>query len=73
MAIALDGLEDSPPEMPEGLAQARIDPDSGLLAYPDNPSAIMEVFQAGVLPPMEQPRAEANEDVPTEEDPYQIY
>jgi len=73
MAVALEGVEDKPPEMPEGLAQAKIDPDSGMLAGPHNPAAIMEIFQAGRLPPMEQPRTGANEDVPAEEDPYQIY
>jgi penicillin-binding protein 1A len=73
MAVALDGVEDKPPEMPEGLAQAKIDPDSGLLAAPDNPAALMEIFQAGRMPPMQQSRTGAEQDVPAEEDPYQIY
>jgi penicillin-binding protein 1A len=73
MGVALDGIEDKPPEMPEGLAQAKIDPESGMLAAPDNPAAIMEIFQAGRLPPMQQSRMGATQDVPAEEDPYQIY
>jgi penicillin-binding protein 1A len=73
MGAALDGIEDKPPLMPEGLAQARIDPDSGLLARLDNDSAIMEIFQAGRLPPMEPAAGGESRDVSTEEDPYEIY
>ena len=73
MGIALDGVDDKPPLMPEGLAQARIDPDSGLLARLDNDHAIMEIFQAGRLPPMEQAAEGESRDAPTEEDPYEIY
>ena len=72
MAKALDGVIDKPPLMPEGLAQARIDPDSGLLARLDNNNAIMEIFQVGKLP-MEEAGGGENRDVSTEEDPYEIY
>ncbi len=73
MGAALDGVEDKPPTMPEGLAQARIDPDSGLLARLDNDKAIMEIFQVGRLPPMEQATGGESQDVSTEENPYEIY
>jgi penicillin-binding protein 1A len=73
MAIALEGVDDKPPLMPEGLAQARIDPDTGLLARLDNHNAIMEVFEAGKLPQMEQASGKQSQDVSTEEDPYEIY
>jgi len=73
MGAALDGIEDKPPLMPEGLAQARIDPDSGLLARLDNDSAIMEIFQAGRLPQMEPAEGGESRDVSKEEDPYEIY
>jgi penicillin-binding protein 1A len=73
MAVALEGLEDSPPQVPEGLAQARIDPESGLLARLDNNDAIMEIFQAGRLPPMQQAPGGESQDVSSEEDPYEIY
>jgi penicillin-binding protein 1A len=73
MAVALENVEDRPPEMPEGLAQARIDPETGLLATLDNPNAILEVFESGRLPPM-QPQVQGDsEDVTTEENPYEIY
>lgn len=73
MAVALEGVEDKPPEMPDGLAQARIDPESGLLATLDNQNALLEVFESGKLPPM-QPQAQGElEDVTTEESPYEIY
>jgi penicillin-binding protein 1A len=73
MAVALEGLEDRPPVMPEGLAQARIDPETGLLARLENQDAIMEIFQAGNLPSMQEEEQGVNPDVPLEEDPYEIY
>ncbi len=73
MAAALEGLEDRPPAIPEGLAQAKIDPETGMLARLDNPDAIMEIFQAGRLPEMQQPEQGEEQDAPLEEDPYEIY
>ena len=73
MAVALEGRPDTPPAMPPGLVQARIDPDTGLLAALDNPKAIMEVFQAGHLPEMEEGSQGVNADAKTEENPYDIY
>jgi len=73
MRTALDGVEDSPPLMPEGLAQARIDPNSGLLARLGNDDAIVEIFQAGRLPPMEPSAEGESRDASTGEDPYEIY
>jgi len=37
-------------ERPPGLIIARIDPDTGLLARPDNPDAIFEVFRSRYAP-----------------------
>jgi penicillin-binding protein 1A len=73
MGAALEGLPDELPELPPGLVQARIDPDTGLLAALDNPDAIMEVFQAGRLPQMEESLQGVKTDATTEEDPYDIY
>ncbi len=73
MDVALAGVPDQPPEMPEGIAQSRIDPETGLLAALDNPDAIMEVFEAGKLPRMEQRTERMDPDVSEEEDPYDIY
>ena len=73
MAVALEGVEDRPPTIPDGLAQARIDPETGLLATLDNPNAILEVFESDQMPEM-QPQAQGDlEDVTTEENPYEIY
>jgi penicillin-binding protein 1A len=72
-AAALEGIEDKQPVMPNGLAQARIDPESGLLASFDNNNTIMEIFQAGRLPPMQEKPKGESQDVATEEDPYEIY
>lgn len=73
MAVALDGVEDKPPAIPEGLARARIDPDTGLLARLDDGDAIMEIFQAGRLPPMPESGQGESPDAAPEEDPYEIY
>ena len=72
MKVALEGVPDKPPLMPEGLSQARIDPESGLLARLDNPDAIVELFQAGHLPRMETGTTGDNLYVQEEEDPYDI-
>lgn len=73
MRVALEGLPDEPPPMPDGLAQARIDPETGLLAPLDRDGTIMEVFQAGRLPPMKETGPGETPNAPLEEDPYQIY
>jgi penicillin-binding protein 1A len=73
MAVALEGLEDKPPQMPEGLAQARIDPETGMLARLGDESAILEIFEAGRLPPMQEAGPGNESDVAREEDPYEIY
>jgi penicillin-binding protein 1A len=73
MAVALDGVEDKPPTMPDGLATARIDPDTGLLARLDDDKAIMEIFEAGKLPPMQERAKGEDDDATVEEDPYEIY
>jgi penicillin-binding protein 1A len=70
---ALEGVEDRPPVMPSGLAQAKIDPETGLLARLDNQNAIMEVFQTGNMPKMETATHAGDDHAPIEEDPYEIY
>jgi penicillin-binding protein 1A len=73
MAVALDGVEDQPPAMPDGLARARIDPETGLLARLDDEDAIMEIFEAGKLPPMPETGQGESQDAAPEEDPYEIF
>lgn len=73
MAVALQGVEDQPPVMPSGLAQARIDPETGLLTRLDNPDAIMEIFAAGNLPVMEAETVGESQDASSAENPYEIY
>ncbi|MEM1411583.1 MAG: penicillin-binding protein 1A [Pseudomonadota bacterium] len=72
MGDALEGLPDEPPVMPPGIVQARISPETGLLAALDTRGGIMEVFQAGRLPEMEATKG-ADRDATTEENPYDIY
>jgi penicillin-binding protein 1A len=73
MGIALQGTSDHPPEMPEGLAQAKIDPATGLIAKLDDNDAIVEIFEAGKLPPMQADAGGESQDVTSTEDPYENY
>ncbi len=73
MATALDGLPETIRPMPVGLAQARIDPETGLRARPDNPRAITEWFHATNLPALEQPGPAPGEDEEESSDPYEVF
>jgi len=73
MRVALQNIPEQPVEIPEGITQARIDPDTGLLARLENHDAIMEVFIMGSLPPMEDTVEGDHSDAGTEEDPYDTF
>lgn len=73
MAVALQRSEDRPPTMPEGLAQAKINPATGLIAGLDSSDAIMEIFEVGKMPPMEVDAGGEKQDVSTAEDPYENF
>jgi penicillin-binding protein 1A len=70
MRVALQDVPDEIPEIPDGITQARIDPETGLLARLENHDAVMEVFSMGSLPPMEDAVEGDYSDAGTEEDPY---
>jgi penicillin-binding protein 1A len=70
MRVALRDIEDDVPEIPEGITQARINPETGLLARLENPNAVMEVFKSGSLPAMEAGVETDLTEKLTEEDPY---
>ena len=73
MRVALENMPEQVPEIPEGITQARIDPETGLLARLENHDAIMEVFTTGSLPPMEDAVKGDPADAVTEEDPYDSF
>ena len=73
MRVALQNIPEQPVEIPEGITQARIDPETGLLARLENHDAIMEVFITGSLPPMEDTVEGDHSDAGTEEDPYDTF
>ena len=73
MRVALTNIPDLVPEIPEGITQARINPDTGLLARSENQNAVMEVFQTGSLPPMEAAIEGEHSEMGTEEDPYDSF
>ncbi|MFT3741662.1 MAG: penicillin-binding protein 1A [Gammaproteobacteria bacterium] len=51
MRVALDGTPESSLKPPDDIVAARIDPESGLLADPQQEGTIFELFQANHLPP----------------------
>ncbi len=50
MARVLDGVPETPLIPPEGIVSVRIDPKTGLLAYPGQKDAIFEVFRQEDVP-----------------------
>lgn len=56
MAQALNGVADVPRPQPDGITEARIDPQSGLLARPENANAIREYFLTDNEPELEPAR-----------------
>lgn len=70
MRVALQDVPDEPVALPDGITQARINPETGLLTRLDNSTGIMEVFKTGSLPPMEDRTEGDNSDAVQEENPY---
>jgi penicillin-binding protein 1A len=70
MRVALEDTPDEEIHIPAGITKARIDPETGLLASAGNPDAIMEVFQNGTLPPMEEAQPGESSQSVIEDDPY---
>lgn len=50
MQTALQGVEDTPPVQPAGVVSVRIDPETGLLAPPEQNDAIFEYFKQENVP-----------------------
>ena len=73
LRVLTDSFPSPLPATPEGLARAKIDPETGLLARLDDEDGIMELFEAGRLPPMPETGQGDNQDAPLEEDPYEIF
>jgi penicillin-binding protein 1A len=73
MGKALEGMPEQTVVMPTGIVQAKIDPDTGLIAALANPEAIVEVFQSGRLPDLESELQGADPNAAQEEDPYDIF
>jgi penicillin-binding protein 1A len=73
MRVALQDMPEHALDIPEGITQARIDPETGLLARLENQAAIMEVFHMGSLPPMEDAVEGDHSDAATQEDPYDSF
>lgn len=52
MRDALQGVPDTPPQMPDGMVTVRIDPETGLRAAAGTPDSVFEVFRADRVPDM---------------------
>jgi penicillin-binding protein 1A len=72
MRVALDGIPESLPQLPDGIAQVRINAATGNLAEPGSNSSMLEVFRLEHVPEA----AETTTQSPSgeiEEDPYDVY
>jgi penicillin-binding protein 1A len=56
MAAAVEGRPASVFPVPPGVVFAKIDPERGVLAAPERPDAVVEVFREGTVPPAGAPR-----------------
>jgi len=72
MRVALDQVPESPPILPNGIAQVRIDPGTGALAEPGSTSTMIEVFRVEHIPESIESLTRTQEGHP-EEDPYDVY
>ena len=52
MRVALQGIPDVPPQMPDDMVTVRIDPETGQRASTGDPDSIFEVFRADHVPDM---------------------
>lgn len=59
MRVALEGMPESLWPQPPGLVTVRIDPQTGMLARPDDPAAIFETFREDQVPTGMAPAASA--------------
>lgn len=56
MDAALKGTPEAYPPQPEGIVSVRIDPETGLRAYPGQGNAVFELFPANRVPPLAEAR-----------------
>jgi penicillin-binding protein 1A len=71
MRVALDGIEESGPEVPAGIVTASIDPDSGRLVPTGRAGAVREFFKSEDLQRLELTQTGAPDT--EEESPYDIF
>lgn len=57
MEKVLNQMPESPPSQPSGLVSVKIDPDTGLLARPDQKNTIYEIFTTDTVPTEMSPLA----------------
>ena len=68
MRDALRDVPESLPIEPAGIATALVDPETGLLAYPGQENAILEVFKEEDLPTKSAPMPGQQQNTPTTEE-----
>jgi len=64
MRVALRGIPDVPPRMPDDMVTVRIDPETGLRAPTGSPDSIFEVFRADQVPALSGSTAPGNDTTP---------
>ena len=73
MGVALRDVPERLPQMPTGLVNLLIDPDTGLAASADSPDAINEIFRSDHLPEAEVAQVNAGEEDPEAVDLSEIF
>lgn len=64
MRVALNGQPEVTLRQPDNVVATRIDPDTGLLASPEQTNAVFEVFREGTVPTEDAPNAPEDASVP---------
>jgi penicillin-binding protein 1A len=64
MRVALNGQPEVTLRQPDNVVAARIDPDTGLLASPEQTNAVFEVFREGTVPTEDAPNAPEDASAP---------
>jgi len=72
MRVALDGVPEAVPVMPNGISTAMIDPDTGLLANPETAAPLPEIFRVEDIGRLEQ-RGITQTEAAREQEAFEIF
>ncbi len=73
MRVALQGIPETTPRIPNGIATVRIDPVTGLLATAGTPGAISELMKTEDVARLESASSDAGRNATTERESFDIF